>query len=102
MWLAQAESSQAMVWLVVVLVIVLILAGVVFWLRKRLSPNEDFAGENFSLVELRQLHKDGKLTAEEFERAKAGLIAAANASQTRKEQEQKNLKEWGWDTPPRQ
>jgi multidrug resistance efflux pump len=100
--LARAESSQAVIWLAVVLVFVLILAGVVFWLRKRLSPNEDFGGENFTLGDLRRLHKEGKLSTEEFERAKSGLIAAAHASAARKQEEQKNVKEWGWDAPSKE
>ena len=84
----------------VVLAVVMIFAGVVFWLRQRLSPHEDFRGEGFTLGDLRRLHKEGKLSDDEFERAKAGMIAATHATEKRKQEEQQNLKTWGWDTKP--
>ena len=79
----------------VLIVLVLILFGVVVWLRKRLSPREDFHGEGFTLGDLRRLHKEGKISTEELERAKAGIVAAAQRAEQRRQQEQQNLKEWG-------
>jgi hypothetical protein len=98
-FLAQSNSSPFL-WITILLVVVLIFAGVVFWLRQRLSPHEDFRGEGFTLGDLRRLHKEGKLSDAEFERAKAGMIAATHAAEKRKQEEQQNLKTWGWDTKP--
>src|SRR4051794_14604377 len=57
------------------IIILLAAAAVaVYFVRKRLSPNEDFHGEGFTLSDLRQLHKSGQMSDEEFERAKAQLL----------------------------
>lgn len=78
--LAQTDSGL-FIWLIV-LVVLLLGAGVgVVWVRRRLSPHEDFHGEGFTLGDLRRLHKEGKLSDDEFERAKSGLIAMAQAAQ---------------------
>jgi len=82
---AGEDSSSIYLWTMVLLVVVLLLFGAVAWVRKRLSPNEDFHGEGFTLSDLRQMHKDGKLTDEEFERAKAKMVAAMHAVQARQE-----------------
>ena len=58
----------------IILLLVVVAAPVIWWIRKRLSPNEDFKGEGFTLADLRRLHKSGQMTDEEFERAKAKLI----------------------------
>ncbi len=93
----EAMLAQASVffWIAVLFVLVIGLFGVVVWLRKRMSPNEDFHGEGFTLGDLRRLHQSGKLSDEEFEKAKAGLIAATKAAEKRKEEEKKNLRDFG-------
>jgi hypothetical protein len=78
-------SVSVYVWLMVLLAGVVLLFGAVAWARKRLSPNEDFHGEGFSLSDLRQMHKEGKLSDEEFDRAKAKMVEAMHAAQARKE-----------------
>ena len=45
--------------------------------------------------DLRRLHKAGQLSDEEFEKAKAGMIAAAQATAQRKEEEKKNVRDLG-------
>jgi hypothetical protein len=95
--LAQSESGGFSVFamLGVLLVLVVGLFVIVWWVRRRLSPNEDFHGEGFTLGDLRRLHKSGQLSDEEFEKAKAGMIAAAQAAAQRKEEEKKNLRDLG-------
>lgn len=83
------------VWMALLIVLVVALFGVVMWLRRRLSPNEDFHGEGFTLGDLRRLHQSGKLSDDEFEKAKQGLITAAQAAQPRKEEERKNARDLG-------
>src|SRR5450432_3860233 len=79
------ETSSLFVWIVVLLAIVGLLLGAVYWARKRLSPNEEFRGEGFTLSDLRQMHETGQLTDEEFERAKAKMVEALHAAQARKD-----------------
>ena len=51
----------------------------VMWVRKRMSPHEDMHGEGFTLTDLRELHRSGKISDEEFERAKAKMVEALHA-----------------------
>ena len=46
------------------------------WLKEDDTPT---AGIGFTLSDLRQLHKQGQMTDEEFERAKAKIIGGAKA-----------------------
>ena len=98
--LAQSDGGAGVfVWLAALLVLVIGLFVVVVWVRRRLSPNEDFHGDGFTLGDLRRMHKAGQLSDEEFEKAKAGMIAAAHASAQaaaqRKEEDKKNLRDFG-------
>ncbi len=48
----------------------------VFILRRRLRDcTPQASAESFSLQDLRQLHREGQLSDEEFERAKAQMVA---------------------------
>ena len=92
---SDGDGGGVFVWLGALLVLVVGLFVVVVWVRRRLSPNEDFRGEGFTLGDLRRLHNAGQLSDEEFEKAKAGMIAAAQAAALRKEEEKKNVRDLG-------
>lgn len=69
---------EAIGWLL--LIFILVIAGflAVTYLRKRLQTDEDPAeGSAFTLGDLRNLVKQGKLTQEEYDRLRAGIVAAA-------------------------
>jgi uncharacterized membrane protein len=84
--LAQADdSSSPLLWAMVLIVIVLVLFGAVAWARKRLSAKEDFHGEGFSLSDLRRMHAEGKLSDEEFDRAKGKMVETLHAAQAQQE-----------------
>jgi hypothetical protein len=57
----------------------------VVWLRKRIWNSEDEAvsGVGFTLGDLRQLHKTGQISEEEFGRAKEKIVAAARRAAER-------------------
>jgi hypothetical protein len=75
------EYRGILYWAVgIIILMVGVAAPVIWWLRKRLSPNEDFCGPGFTLSDLRELHKQGQMSDEEFERAKAKLIGALKAA----------------------
>lgn len=77
-------QGEMVFWSVVFIGIVLLLWGAVAFARKRGAETErneqasrDFS---FSLHDLRQLHEEGKLSDEEFERAKARITATTRSA----------------------
>jgi len=67
-----------------ILVGVLIVAMVIVsWVRKRLKEPDEPASAGFTLSDLRQLHKSGQMSDEEFERAKAKVVEAARRTADR-------------------
>ncbi len=50
------------------------------WMR---SDNDQSAGAGFTLADLRQLHRSGQMSSEEFEKAKAILMAATRPSEAK-------------------
>jgi len=59
----------------VAIVLFLAVTAIRKWLKDDTSPT---AGVGFSLSDLRQLVREGKMTHEEFEKAKAIILAAAH------------------------
>lgn len=60
-----------------------VIAAVVFWLLRRWLGRHDgdqAVATGFTLAQLRQLHRDGELTDEQFAAARAALIARGLAS----------------------
>ena len=65
-------------WLAALIALVVVGAMVITWLRRRLYPSDrDRSGSRsgFTLHELRALHRDGELSDEEFENARAAMLA---------------------------
>jgi hypothetical protein len=48
----------------------------VTWVKKKIRQTDDGPAVGFSLAELRQLHRSGKLSDEEFERARSKMVEA--------------------------
>ena len=59
-------------------VLAVIVAGwvAVTTIRKRLKEDDAPLGTGFTLADLRELHRSGKMTTEEFEKAKAMLVSS--------------------------
>ncbi len=75
--LADTEGNTSSIWiwsLALIFLVVLCFAAIAFF-RKKLSPDEDFHGPGFTLGDFRQMVKAGKMTQEEFEKAKSALLA---------------------------
>ncbi|XOV74284.1 MAG: SHOCT domain-containing protein [Phycisphaerales bacterium] len=90
--LARSGGNIAEVWVwVVVLLVVVVLGGVlVLLVRKGARGDSDRPALGLSLADLREMKADGRLTDEEFERAKAmvigqlgGKVEGAEAERTR-------------------
>ncbi len=79
----RAEAVSILVWLgvIVALAVVAAIVGFVIWRR---YTHSDDAGPTrstaFTLADLRQLHRQGQLSDEEFERARTAIIAQTRAA----------------------
>jgi hypothetical protein len=72
------EQYRGILWWAVGIIILMIViaAPVILWMRRRLAPGEESRGPGFTLADLREMHKKGQMSDEEFERAKSKLLAA--------------------------
>jgi hypothetical protein len=76
-------------WWSMVLIGLLVAAFItVAQIKKRMIKDEDPSGVGFSLGDLRALHRDGKMTDQEFEKAKAALVESMKRAAERRAQEQ--------------
>ena len=80
--LAQPEqsTSRVMIWAVVLILALMLLFGVVVIYRKWMNTDDTPSGPGFTLSDLRRLHKEGKMTTQEFEKAKTVLIGSLKAA----------------------
>ncbi|MGD0540971.1 MAG: hypothetical protein ABSB33_05595 [Tepidisphaeraceae bacterium] len=85
------DSASGLVFVCVFLLIMVIVATyAVMWLRKRLWGPEDadLPATGFTLGDLKQLHREGKLTDQEFQLARDKVVAAAQAAAKRESAKQ--------------
>ncbi len=68
-------TASIVAWSLIAIVAILIGFALVVWLRKRLYQPDEPASAGFSLADLRRLQREGKLSPEEYERAKAKMTA---------------------------
>ena len=66
------------VWSLILLLAILLLFLVMTYMRNRVRRSDDFAGTGFTLGGLRELHRWGQLSDEEYARAKAQLLGPRN------------------------
>lgn len=90
--LAQTQSvGPIFFWLLVLLGLVVLVAAVAPWLRRWYYSDQSTADVGFTLGDLRRLHAEGQMTDEEFERAKARIIAGARRALERQASETENV-----------
>ena len=85
--------SGGIIWWSLVLIVFIVagfyaVAKVKQWAKK----DDDEPATGFSLGDLRALHKSGKLSAEEFEKAKALIVDAAKRAEQGKAEEEAEAK----------
>ena len=85
--LADATDAlpQILFWSFTAVILLVIMALALAYIRKRLSPSEDFRGEGFTLADLRRMHKSGQMSDEEYTRAKALIIGELKETQKSEE-----------------
>jgi hypothetical protein len=80
-----SSSSSLYFWSAVLVIVVTVLFVALYFVRRALHVDQDVHGEGFTLGDLRRMQKDGQLSAEEFDRAKAKMVASMHAAQARSE-----------------
>ena len=83
---------------VLIVLLVVAFAGVAV-LKKRLTKPDETMSAGFTLSDLRALHRNGKMSDEEFERAKEAVVSAAHRAAQRQAQQNKPPKSTS-DQPP--
>jgi hypothetical protein len=64
------------VWSLVLVAVVIAGYATVLWVRRKLRPADEPPVPGFTLEDLRQMHRKGQLTDEEFERARSRMAAS--------------------------
>ena len=78
--LAEAMDAVRVIgWSLVLVALLLVGFYAVTRLRHWLKADDAPVGIGFTLSDLRQLHRDGKMTDEEFEKAREKMMASAKA-----------------------
>lgn len=81
----QTDTVGVLIWALLLIVLVIALFGAVEgfkrWLRR--DHQETGAIGGFTLDELRRMHREGKLSDEEFEATRRRLVAAAQSAAAR-------------------
>lgn len=80
--------SDVMFWAVVLIGLLLAAFVGVAQVKKRLVKDDDLSGGGFSLGDLRALHRQGKMSDEEFEKAKQVILAATKRAAERQAEAQ--------------
>jgi uncharacterized membrane protein len=90
---------------VVAILFIILLLALLWWARKSIfgwmSQTEDITGSGFTLTQLRELHKNGKMTQEEFDRAKAMIVEGYNAAAKKAAATEKTAASGSQPPPPR-
>jgi hypothetical protein len=75
-----AQTVSILGWSAVLIVFLIGAFMAVMWLRRWIKEDDVPAGKiGFSLTDLRELHRRGEMSDEEFERARAKMTASAKA-----------------------
>ena len=66
-------------WSLVLIALIVVGFLVVVRLRQWLQTDDEPVASGFSISDLKRLHKEGKISTEEFERARGKMVGAAKA-----------------------
>jgi len=80
--------SGAMFWSAILIGLVLLAFIAVVQVKKRLVKTDETMSKGFTLADLRALHRSGKMSDQEFEKAKEAVIAGARRAAERTPEQQ--------------
>lgn len=86
--LAQSGIGGVILWSIFIVILIVVGFTAVIWIKRWVSEPDDAPVGGFSLGDLRQLHKTGQMSDEEFEKAKAMIVEAAQAAAAKRAQAQ--------------
>lgn len=86
---ATNNFSQLFLWSLVLLVVVLVGFVLASHARRKLRPPEQTPEPGFSLEDLRELHRTGQLTEEEYQRARHKMASSLRQSALRPDNQKK-------------
>jgi Short C-terminal domain len=95
-----SASSNVIIWSFVLVAILIVGFVAVTKAKKRLRDDHDMdpgVASGFTLSDLREMHRSGQISDEEFERAKAKIVEVARKAADRDKQSRK--REPGQDGP---
>ena len=81
--LSAKDTQSVLIGSITLIVILLACFGGVYFYRRWMKDDETTTDVGFSLSDFRRLHKEGKMTTEEYERAKAALIGSLKKAETK-------------------
>jgi uncharacterized membrane protein len=81
---AQNEYGTLFVWSLILVAVVVVGFIVVVWVKRRIQQPDSAPTLGFSLADLRELHRTGKISDEEFERARGKMAASLKHQSTQK------------------
>ena len=73
---AQSEYGSLFVWSLVLVAIAVAGFVLVAWVKRRIRHQDTAPTIGFSLADLRELHRTGKISDEEYERARGRMAAS--------------------------
>ena len=82
--LADGDAGSIVGWSILLVILLVLMFGGIGFLRKWMAKDEEPTSRlGFTLGDLRRLHQEGSMTDEEFEKAKAQMIAATKRAAER-------------------
>ena len=77
--LAAGDIGRVIGWSLVLIALIVVAFLVVMRLRQWLQSDDEPVAAGFSISDLKRLHREGKLSTEEFEKARDKMLGAAKA-----------------------
>lgn len=74
------DNGSIFVWSLILAGCILLFFVMAAVARRRYFKVEEFPKQGFTMADLRQLHKSGQMSAEEFEKAKAAMLKATDVA----------------------
>ena len=73
---AQNDYGKLFVWCLILVGLVVAGSVLVLWVKRRMQEPDSGPSIGFSLADLRELHRTGKISDQEFERARGKMAAS--------------------------